>query len=551
MADERPAAPGALDRGREAYRRQAWTEAHRELSAADRARPLELDDLERLGISAHLLGLVEDSHELLTRGHQQALQEGRVTRAVRLAFWHALDLMQRGNVAQGSGWLARANRLLEGQPDSVERGYLLLPEGLRSLDEHDYDTAEATFSEMASIADRFADPDLGTLARLGRGDSLIGQGNVQRGVALLDDAMVSVTAGELSPLVVGIVYCAVIETCHRIFDLRRAQEWTDALTRWVRSQPDLVAYRGQCLVYRAEILALHGEWDEAGQEAARAHELLLRPPPAPAGEAIYQRAELERLRGNHASAERAYRDAARQGRSPQPGLALLRLAQGRPAAGLTSIGRSLDEVTEFPLRPRLLEAQVEIALAAGEPDLAQMAADELGAMARSSGAPLLAAIAARADGAMRLARGDARAAGSSLRSAIMAWQALDAPYEVARARLQLADACRLLGDEYAAAIEQEAAIEALRMLGAASDLERVARGTGTKPAPPGPLTRRELEILRLVAAGKTNRAIAAELVISEKTVARHLSNIFTKLDLPSRAAATAYAYEHRIVAGSA
>jgi DNA-binding NarL/FixJ family response regulator len=405
---------------------------------------------------------------------------------------------------------------------------------------------------MAEIAERFDDRDLATLARLGMGDALIGQSQTRRGVALLDEAMVSVTAGEVSSIVVGIVYCGVIETCHRIFDLRRAQEWTDALTRWVRSQPDLVPYRGQCLVYRAQILALHGAWEEAGAEAARAHELLLRPPPEPAGEAVYQQAELHRLRGEFADAERGYRDASRQGRSPEPGLALLRLAQGKVAVGLAAIGRALDETTDGPERPRLLEAHVELALAVGEVDDAQASADALAAIADASSAPLLEAIASRASGAVHLARGNAPAALASLRAASARWRALDAPYEVARVRQQIAEACQLLGDEDTASMEREAASEAFRTLGAAADLARVTRSAeavGGEPA--AVLTRREIEILRLVAAGKTNRAIAAELVISEKTVARHLSNIFTKLDLSSRSAATAYAYEHRLVAGSA
>ena len=451
-----------------------------------------------------------------------------------------------GEMAQGSGWLARAQRIIEeGDFDCVERGWLLVPAAIQRFDE-DPTTAHATFGQAAEIGARFDDPDLVAMARNGQGWALIRLGQTAAGLRLLDEAMVAVTAGEVSPFVAGGVYCAAIEACQEIFDLRRVREWTAALTRWCESQPDMVPFRGQCLVYRAEIMRLHGDWPDAMEEVRWARERLSGHPAV--GMAYYQQGELHRLRGEFAGAEEAYRQANQWGHSPQPGLAELRLAQGDVAAAAAAIRRVVCEAQDRVARSRVLAAYVEIGLAVDDVDAARGAADELSHIAADFDAPLLKAVAARATGAVLFAEGDARAACETLRRAWTAWRELDAPYEAARVRVLIALACRTLGDEDTAGMELDAARVVFEQLGAAPDLARVdslvRRATSGEPHG---LTPRELQVLRLVADGRTNKAIAAELVLSERTVDRHVSNIFTKLGVSSRAAATAYAYEHGLV----
>jgi DNA-binding CsgD family transcriptional regulator len=540
----------ALDQGRESFGRQAWAAAHAQLSAADQQTPLAPEDLERLATATYLLGRDADSTDIWARAHHELLRRGNVERAAWCAFWLAYVLLNKGELVRGGGWIARARRLLDdGQHDCVEQGYLLWGVAARSIFEGDNTSACGAFARAAKIADRFGDRDLVTLARVGQGRALLRLGETADGVALLDEVMVAVEAGELSAVVAGDTYCTVIEGFQEIFDLGRAQAWTAALSNWCASQPDLVAYRGQCLVHRAEIMQLHGAWQDAMDEAERASERILKGPDhMAAGAAFYQRAELHRLRGEFAKAEDAYRQASRWGRMPQPGLSQLRLAQGQVDAAQAAIRRVVDEASDRLTRSNLLAAYVEIMLAAGDVGKARARADELSAIAADLDAPLLVAVAANANGAVLLVEGDARAALAVLRGAWTAWQELEAPYDAARVRVLLGLACRELGDQEGAELELDAARGVFQQLGAVPDLARVqALSRKAAPKAAGGLTGREVQLLRLVAAGKTNRAIAAELVLSERTVDRHVSNIFTKLGVSSRAAATAYAYQHQLI----
>ena len=538
----------ALTLGRESFARRRWGDAFAQLSAADAERALEPADLELLAMAAFFTGNDDRGVEVLTHLHRTHLDRDNPEQAAMSAFHIGMNLMNRGDMAQAAGWFARGRRALDdGTRDCLALGYLLVPMALQSMFAGDIKTGLETFERVAEFASRFADPDLTALGCLGRGQTMIALGRAAEGVALLDEAMVAVLAGEVGPLLTGIVYCASIEACHEIFDLRRAHEWTAALTRWCDSQQDLVPFRGPCLVHRAELMQLHGAWTDALDEATRAQKRLSDPPNPAVGNAYYQLAEIHRLRGSFSDAEEAYRRANQQGRTPQPGLALLRLAQGQRDAAAAAIRRELDEKREPVPRARLLPAHVEIMLAANDLTAARSSADELASIAAEVGAPLLTAVAAHADGAVRLDEGDPRAAMSALRAACTAWQQIEAPYEAARVRVLIGKACRALGDTDTADLELDAAREVFSRLGAVVALGDLDALSQKAPKAPGGLTAREVEVLRLVAAGKTNRMIAAALVLSEKTVARHLSNIFTKLGVGTRAAATAYAYEHDLV----
>jgi DNA-binding CsgD family transcriptional regulator len=539
-----------LEQGRSAYERRAWRDAYTALSAADRAAPLGAEDVERVAEAASMLGRVDEHLALLERAHQLRLEQGESLRAARWAGTIGMNLAVRGEVGPAGGWFARAQRLVESeQGDFVERGWLLVPTALQRQAMGDHDGANEAAAAAAEIGERFGDRDLVAVALFTQGTVRIDQARVDEGLKLLDEAMVGVTAGEVSPFFTGVVYCGVIATCEAAFDVRRAREWTNALTRWCEAQPQMVSFTGRCLAHRAGIKQLTGAWSDALVEAQLARERCEEAMNLPAaGQAYYLQAELHRLQGDFAAAEAAYRDANRYGREPQPGVSLLRLAQGDLDAAVAAIRRALGETAEPLKRAALLPAYTEIMLAAGDTDAARDAARELEQAATGREPGLLGANSAYARGAVELAVDEPEAALASLRQAQSVWQELDAPYEGARVRVLVGLACRALGDEDSAVLELDAARAAFEQLGAAPDVERVdsltARDVGDDMHG---LSGRELEVLRLVAAGKTNREIARALFVSEHTVARHLQNIFHKLGVSSRTAATAFAFEHQLV----
>jgi ATP/maltotriose-dependent transcriptional regulator MalT len=537
-----------LDQGREAYARSAWAQAYESLARADELEPLAAADLELLATSAYMLGREDEWREIMERAFQRRSEAAERRPAARLAFWIGTQLALRGEMGPATGWLGRAQRLLEGEGDCVEQGYLLIPVVFQHEAEGDLEGAAATAAAAAETGERFGDKDLFALAVHAQGDILVRAGKVREGLGLLDEAMVAVTEGELSsPIVTGIVYCGVILACEHVYELRRAKEWTAALTRWCEQQPDLVAFNGRCLVHRAQILQLQGAWPDALAEAERADERFEQSMNrAAAARSAYLRGEVHRLRGEFAEAEEAYRRTSRLGSEPQPGLALLRLAQGSHEAAAAAIRRVVGETTDPMRRAGLLPAYAEIVLAAGELEEARSACRELEQICEQCESDMLKAMLAGARGAVELAAGEAADALVSLRRASQAWQELEAPYEAARVRVLAGVACRELGDEEAFGLELEAARSAFEELGAAPDVAAADELQGKTAGAQG-LTARELEVLRLVATGKSNREIASALVISEHTVARHVQNIFRKLGVASRTAAGAYAFEHDLL----
>jgi ATP/maltotriose-dependent transcriptional regulator MalT len=543
-------APDDLDRARVSYGRREWAAAFELLSAADSARDLSADDLELLANSAYLRGRYEVGLDALARAYAVHVDAGAYARAAACAYWSSFASINRGDLAQAQGWVTRAMTLLDDHGlDCVERGYLDMLGSVQLMMRGDHQAALLQIEGVLAVARRFDDVNLRALASLGKGQGLIADGVNAAGMALLDEVMVAATSGELTETIAGLAYCAVLATCQDAFDVERAREWTVALSRFCADQPDLVPYSGQCLVHRAEIHRLEGDWIAAADAVEAAHARYeLANDWSSDGMAFYEEAELLRLRGHLDAAERSYQEASRHGHDPQPGLALLRVAQGKAETAVPTSRRFVGETTNRLHRARLLAAHIEILLAAGETGDATSASLELDDIAGAVGAPMLHAIADRACGGALLAAGDDTGALARLRSAAEVWRDLDARYELARTRELVGAALERLGDADGADLERRAAATVYEELGAEPDLRRVR---GTEPGhgrnADTPLTDREIEVLRLVASGMTNRAVAAELVLSEKTVARHVSNIFVKLGLSSRAAATAYAYEHRLV----
>jgi DNA-binding CsgD family transcriptional regulator len=548
--DERPAETSEAIAGRRhaAAARADWTGAFAAFSAAEQRSRLDADELQDWATAAFLLGHVDASLDALARAHRLHLDHGNVRAAVRCGFWAGFQLLARGDAAQAAGWLRRCTRVAEELPAGcAERGYLLIPEAFRLVAvEERWAEAHAVAAQIVDIGRREADDDLMALALTLAGRSLLGAGHVAEGMARLDEAMVAVVSGELSPMVSGTVYCSLIDACEEIAEWPRAMEWTEALARWCDRQQGMVTFTGQCLTHRAHVLRLRGRFQAAAEAARLAEERFVGAADEQlSGGALYQAGEVYRIRGDLHRAEEAYRRAGDHGHDPQPGLALLRLAQGRTEVAAASMRRVETESTRPVGRIRLLPAYVEVMLAAGDVTAAGRAAAELRELAVAYQTVALRAEADYAEGAVALAGGGAEAGLVGLRRAAEAWRSLGLPYETARARLQIARACRALGDDDTATLELAAAQRALTGLGATLDEAGASASPAT--ARDQALSPRELEVLRLVATGMTNRAIADALHLAVKTVDRHVAHILTKLGVATRTAATAYAYEHDLL----
>ncbi len=543
-----------LELGRDAVSEGRWEAAHESLSAARRERPLSPEDLWRFAMAAYLVGRPAAFLEALRGAYNSNQDSNRGLDAARAAFWIGYHLSSRGDVAAASGWFGRAARVAgQHDGDGAALGYALLPAGHRQLTDGAYGESERTLERVADIGRRCGERDLTALALHAQGRVKLRTGRVEAGLALLDEVMVAVVDSEPSPIATGLICCSALSACREVYDLSRAREWTSVLQAWCDLQPDMVPYTGPCQLSRAEILRQGGDLTAAIDEALRAVESFERwPGPGSPGPAFYVEAEVHRVRGHYAAAEAAYRKAAAAGRDPQPGLSLLRLSQGAPEVALASLERALGEAPAPVQRAGLLPAMLEVLLALGDLGLAGRASQELEEIARAWPAGLLTAMAASGKGSTLLAAGEPDAALVVLRGALRAWTELGVPYESARVRVRLARACRTLGDDEGSVLELDAAREAFERMGAAPDLVRLEDlAGGRSPGAAHGLTPRELEVLGWLATGRTNRAIAGALYISEKTVARHVSNIYAKLGVATRSAATAYAFAHRLARPSA
>jgi DNA-binding NarL/FixJ family response regulator len=533
-----------LQQARAAHQRHDWAAARDQYAVARYTTPLSAADLVAAGDAAWWLGQTDDALADYEAAYRLLTDEEQSAPAARVAMEIGFLCVLRGDAVGGSGWIARAGRLLSGQPECVEHGYLLSMEIDEAIAATDWERAIAAARRVQDMANQYDDRTLHSAGLVGEGVALVKRGSVTDGLAVIDEAMIAVRAGDVAPDWAGNFYCQVMALCHELADPRRAREWTNATELWCGGFTSAAMFAGICRVHRAQLRQFGGEWSQAEADARRVCDELADMNVAVVAEGNYQVGEIQRGRGDLAGAEESYRRAHELGRDPQPGLALLRLAQARVPAAAASIRAALATQPDDRLaRARLRAAQAEIALAAGELDLAWEASTEVGQIAAAYASPGHAATARQLLGATLLAHGQPAEALVELGAAGQAWHGLDAPCHAARVRLLSAEAYRALGDEDRAGLELDAAEAVFDRLGAVADAKRVAELRGRAVLPDG-LTPREAEVLALIAAGLTNREVATELIVSEKTVARHLANVFTKLDLSTRTAAAAYAFEH-------
>ncbi len=502
------------------------------------------EDIERFAAAAYLIGEEREALELWAQLHHDCAKGGEIDDAARWAFWIGLFHLLAGRASQARGWCARGWRLLPSEgSEGAASGYGHIIDGLTGADGT---PPIQRFDAAIELAARFDDQDLLAIGLLSRGQALIRSNAVAEGVELLDEAMVAVTAGLVSPVLAGVVYCAVILTCQSVFDLERAVQWTRELDVWCAAQPDLVPYRGQCLVHRSELLVTEGDWAAAEREADNALDHLGASSETVAGRAYYQRGEIHRLRGAFEAAAEMYREADLRGFPPQPGAALSLLADGRRIEAVHDLQDALETSQGADRRLFLLGPLVEALVAAGEIGSARIHAEELTERATQMGAPLLEATALDATGRLLLAEHKPQAARRILREALVIWRQLACPYQAARTRRMLGEAQLALADISAARADFSAAHEVFARLGADPDAA-LAAALLAQDRDSGGLTPREMEVLARVAMGETNRQIATALAISEHTVARHLSNIFDKTGTGNRTEASIHAQKSGLV----
>lgn len=546
---ERPvgAEDATLERARAALARFDWPAAYSMLAGTAEASGPEAQAV--LAEAAWWLGQLDECITAREQAYARFERAGEGRAAARMAMLLYDDQCFKGRRAVARGWLQRAKRLLEAEPACLERGQLLTREAEVAHGEADLERAIDRARQALELGRALGDADLVADALQCTGRLLIAAGRPAEGLAFLDEAMLSVAEGTLGPFATGKVYCSLISACEELGDYQRALEWTDVGARWSEDHPSAV-FPGLCRVHRAELLQLKGAWAEAEEEARRACTELCDVHLFNAGAGFYGIGEVRRRLGDLDEAQAAFRRAEEMGFQPQPGLALLRLAEGRVDAAAAEITRTLSEEPWDRLRrAKLLPAYVEIVLAAHDVESARIAVEELDAIAAEYRTPGLSGAALLTRGRLALAEGDVRVACGTLRQALHEWEALDLPYEMASTRVLLGLARREAGDEDGARASLDAAVALFQRLGAGADAgrARALREDGDPASLPAGLTAREAEVLRLVATGLTNRDVAGELFLSEKTVARHLSNLFVKIAVSSRAAATAWAFEHGIV----
>lgn len=522
-----------LDEARSAYRRRDWALARDRFGAAAAEGPLGAQDAYQLASCHWWLGELDQALPALAAAYRLFLDAGLDRTAALVALEAGYTHALRGDGAQASGWTARAARHLDNETDCGEKAYLDYLALEDALGQRDLDRALELALHLVATGKRFGDPNLVALGVLGQGEVMVRRGEVARGLSLLDEAMVAAVSDDLDPGWAGNIYCHLMQACDDLYDWGRAAEWTAATARWCEAMPGAGPFMGICRVHRARVQGVRGEWDQAEAALALVCQELAHFLPAMVAEAHYCLGDLRRQRGDLEGAAASYAQAHSLGRDPCPGLALLWLAQGRTGAARASLRRALDGAgTDTLSRARLLPAAVEVALAASDVEMARSAADELAAAARLYGTTGLRAEAATATGAVLLDQGDAAAALVSLGEALRGWIELGAGGQTARLRLLLARAHEALGEAEAGELEARAARAELERLGVAPPRSRPGpRADGLSP--------REAEILDLVADGLTNQDIAQHLVLSIRTVERHLATVYRKLGLEGRSARAA------------